>query len=244
MIGGLADDVAGQLADLCGRYGLSDGTAVAIGALLGLLASDPHAPTTVTSPKAAIDTHIADSLVALELPFVAEARLIADLGAGAGFPGLALAAALRDARISLVESNGRKAAFIGRAIAAAGLTNAEAVCARAEDWPTGVGRHDLVTARALAPLNVVAEYAAPLLAPGGHLLAWSGRRDAVAEAEASRAAEILGLSTPEVIPVTPFSGAENRHLHVLTKIRPTPPAYPRRAGMARKRPLGGSAAAV
>lgn len=184
--------------------------------------------------------HLADSLVALDLSEVRGARAIADLGAGAGFPGLPLAIALPAARVSCVESNGRKCAFISRAAEACGAANAMAVHARAEDWGAGLGACDLVTARALAPLAVVAEYAAPLLAMGGWLVAWRGRRDDADEAAGAKAAAELGLEPGPVIAVEPYPGALHRHLHVMRKVATTPERFPRRPGMARKRPLGGA----
>src|SRR5439155_1324410 len=78
----------------------------------------------------------------------------------------------------------------------------------------GIGLHDLVTARALAALPVVAEYAAPLLRPGGFLVAWKGRRDGDEEERGATAAAQLGLAPRSVVPVSPFPGAEHRHLHV------------------------------
>ncbi len=182
--------------------------------------------------------HVADSLAGLVLDEVRAAREVADLGAGAGFPGVVLAAALPEARVALVESVGRKCAFMQRIVQAAGLANARVVCARAEAWPDGLGRHDLVTARALAPLGVLAEYAAPLLRVGGALVAYKGARDPGEEADAVRAAAALGLEPRTVRRVTPFPGAEQRHLHVLAKVAETPARFPRRPGMARKRPLG------
>jgi 16S rRNA (guanine527-N7)-methyltransferase len=207
-------------------------------ALLGLLAADPGAPTTVTDPAQAVETHVADALDALALREVREATAIADLGAGAGFPGLVLALALPGATVALVESVGRKGAFMRRAMEVAGVDNASVVVARAEAWPDGLGRHDLVTARALAPLAVLAEYAAPLLCPGGALVAWKGRRHAIEEADGAAAAAQLGLAPGAVHRVAARPGAEDHHLHVMTKVAPTPPGFPRRPGMARKRPLG------
>jgi 16S rRNA (guanine527-N7)-methyltransferase len=96
-----------------------------------------------------------------------------------------------------------------------------------------------VAARALAPLAVVAEYAAPLLRRGGTLVAWKGRRDAAEEGAAQGAAAELGLAPAVVHRVRPFAAARDRHLHEFTKVAPTPPRYPRRPGAARKRPLGG-----
>ena len=104
----------------------------------------------------------------------------------------------------------------------------------------GGGReaYDAVTARALAPLAVLVEYAAPLLRVGGVLVAWKGARDAAAEAAGARAAERLRMAVRGVERVVPFEGARDRHLHVFEKVGATPEGFPRRPGMARKRPLG------
>jgi 16S rRNA (guanine527-N7)-methyltransferase len=228
--------VVAEIARLAERYGLPDTAVPRLAALLARL-DDEHAPTTVRDPQAALGVHLADSLAGLELPVVREATAVADLGAGAGFPGLPLAIALPDADVRLVESIARKCAFIGAMATAAEIGNAVAVARRAEEWPEGIGAHDLVTARALAPLGVLAEYAAPLLREGGALVAWKGRRDETEEADGARAAAILGLEVEEIRPVSPYAGADHRHLHVLRKVAPTPARFPRRPGMARKRPL-------
>jgi 16S rRNA (guanine527-N7)-methyltransferase len=225
------------LADLAGRYDLDEAAVRSLGALVDFLAAEPEAPTTLNSVPEILDGHVADSLVALELPEVAAAREVADIGAGAGFPGLALAAALPGARVRLVESAGRKAEFIGRAAARAAIANAEPVHARAEEWREGFGAHDLVTARALAPLCVLAEYASPLLAEGGALVAWKGRRDEGEDDDGAFAAGELGLEVTGVRRVQPFPEARDRHLHVMRKVAPTPSQFPRRPGMAAKRPL-------
>jgi 16S rRNA (guanine527-N7)-methyltransferase len=227
-----------QLGQLIDRYGLHEGAKPAFGKLLELVATDSLAPTTVREAAAAVDEHLADSLVALELPAVSAAREIADLGAGAGFPGLPLALALPGAAVELVESNGRKCEFIERARDACGAANASVVNRRAEDWPEGIARFDLVTARAVAVPAVVAEYAAPLLAPGGTLVIWRGRRDPDAERAAEAAAAILGLEVAALTQVHPFKRAQNRYLYVMSKVRETPARFPRRAGIAQKRPLG------
>jgi 16S rRNA (guanine527-N7)-methyltransferase len=229
-----------RLADLVAAHHLPGTAATAMKALLDLVATDETAPTTVRAPRQAVDVHIADSLTGLEVPAIREAARIADLGAGAGFPGLVLAAALPRARVALVESVGKKCAFMERAIEAAGLPNADVVCARAEDWREGIGTNDVVTARALAPLAVLAEYAAPLLRVGGTLVAWKGARDEAEEGAAAAAAAELGLAEPEIVRVQPRKGMERRTLYLYFKVTETPDRYPRRAGMARKRPLGGS----
>jgi 16S rRNA (guanine527-N7)-methyltransferase len=226
-----------RVAELAKRHRLPAGADASLLALLGLIEHDPLAPTTVRRPEAAADEHLADSLVALELPEVADAREVADLGAGAGFPGLPLAIARPAARVALVESNRRKCEFLERAVRAAGVDNASVVNARAEAWPDGLGRFDLVTARALAAPAVVAEYAAPLLRVGGTLVIWRGRRDADAERDAAAAAAILGLEIRDLVPVRPFAGAEHRALYVMSKVSSTPAGFPRRPGVAQKRPL-------
>ncbi len=225
---------------LAERYALSGVQVCQLEALLQYVAGNPSAPTTVTDRGGILRDHLADSLVALELPAVRAATALADLGSGAGFPGLPLAIALPSARVSCVESNGRKCAFIHRAAESSGAGNATAVHTRAESWPDALGTCDLVTARALAPLAVVAEYAAPLLTLGGSLVAWRGRRDAADEAAGARAAAELGLEPGAVVAVVPYPGALHRHLHVMRKVAATPDRFPRRPGMARKRPLGGA----
>jgi 16S rRNA (guanine527-N7)-methyltransferase len=214
------------------------------GPLLAALAAEPDPHTTVSDPEAALEVHVADSLSGLEVPELASARRIADIGAGAGFPGLVLAIAIPRAQVDLIESVGRKTAVTDRLIQAARLSNARSITTRAEDYaraPAAVGggreAYDAVTARAVGPLAVLVEYAAPLLRPGGVLVAWKGARDSAEESSGAAAAETVGMAVKEVVPVQPYPGSENRHLHVYRKIAPTPPRFPRRAGMARKRPL-------
>jgi 16S rRNA (guanine527-N7)-methyltransferase len=189
--------------------------------------------------------HVADGLSGLEVGALRAARRIADVGAGAGFPGLVLAIALPETSVDLIESARRKAAVIDRLRQAAEIQGARAVVARAEEWAKappalGGGReaYDAVTARAVAPLAVLVEYAAPLLRPGGVLVAWKGVRDRAEEEAGAKAADQVGLAPLEVLRVEPFEGARNRHLHVYRKVAPTPDRFPRRPGMAAKRPLG------
>lgn len=222
---------------LVAEFGLPEGAGRRLRALLDVVERDPSAPTTVRDPGRGVDAHLADSLDGLRVAAVREGRSVADLGAGAGFPGLVLAVALPDARFRLVESVGKKCDFMRRAASAAEITNVEAVHARAEDWPEGIERHDLVTARALAPLNVLVEYAAPLLALDGRFVAWKGARDAQEERDGAFAADAVGLESEAVIAMLPRADAAHRHLHVFVKRSLTPARFPRRPGMARKRPL-------
>jgi 16S rRNA (guanine527-N7)-methyltransferase len=200
----------------------------------------------VSDPERAREVHVADSRSGLEVADLARARRIADVGAGAGFPGLVLAIDLPTARVDLIESAGRKAAVIDRLIQAAKVENARSVVARAEDWARlppalGGGReaYDAVTARAVASLPVLVEYAAPLLKPSGVFVAWKGTVGAGELRLGRGAADEVGLSLEDVRPVSPFPGARDRHLYVFRKVAPTPERFPRRAGVAAKRPLGG-----
>jgi 16S rRNA (guanine527-N7)-methyltransferase len=231
-------DAGSLLGGLAARHGLSTGQVAQLGAILTALVSNELAPTTVRDPAQALDVHLADSLVALDLEAVREAAQIADIGAGAGFPGLPLAVALPSAEARLVESQARKCAFIEDVLADSGMTNVEVVCARAEQWPEGIGANDLVVARAVAAQPVVLEYAAPLLRLGGALVDWRGRRDPEEERSAAVAAELLGLRLESIRRVHPYEGVRDHHLHVYLKAEETPERFPRRAGMARKRPLG------
>jgi 16S rRNA (guanine527-N7)-methyltransferase len=226
-------DAAEQLRN---RFGLSVEQAGRLARLLDRLAS-AEAPTSVKEPARSVDVHIADSLAGLEIPEIRAARLIADLGSGAGLPGLVLAAVVPAARVVLVESVGRKCDFARKAAAAMQLDNVDVVWARAEEWSDGRDRCDVVTARALASLPVLIEYAAPLLRIGGVLVAWKGAVGDQEAHDAHAAASHLGLAPDHIRSVVPYDGSERRTLHVLRKIDETPPGFPRRPGIATKRPL-------
>jgi 16S rRNA (guanine527-N7)-methyltransferase len=227
-----------RLDELAARWQLPDGSTERLARLLALVAAEPASITAVRDPAEAVETHVADSLDGLALESLRAPAAVADLGSGAGFPGLVLAVARPAAHVALVESVGRKADFLRAAAEALDLANVAVIRARAESWRAGAGAHDVVAARALGPLAVLVEYAAPLLRPGGHLVAWKGRRDVAEEADGAIAAEMLGMAPVTVTRAVPRPGAAERHLHVLRKVAPTPAGYPRREGAARKRPLG------
>ena len=224
------------LVALLRRYDLPVDPADALEILLDLLAR-PEAPTAVQSAIDALDVHIADSLAGLEVAELRSARLVADLGAGAGLPGLVLAAVLPAAEVVLVEAARRKCVFLRSAIAEMTLDNAEVACSRIEEWNEGAARCDVVCARALAALPVLYEYAAPLLRQRGVLVAWKGAVPNDEAADADAAAAHLGLQHESVRTVVPFPGSARRTLHVVRKVAPTPAKYPRRPGIATKRPL-------
>jgi 16S rRNA (guanine527-N7)-methyltransferase len=161
-----------------------------------------------------------DALRAVE-PIARFEGPIVDVGSGGGSPGIPLAAALPDREVTLLEANGRKASFLERA--AAEFPNVLVVRGRAEEQETD--SFGVATAKALAKPPVAAEWALPLVRPGGGAILWVGE---TADLEAlEQVAGQLGAAPPEA-----KSG-----LVVLRKLEPTPPGFPRRPGLARKRPL-------
>jgi 16S rRNA (guanine527-N7)-methyltransferase len=207
--------------------------------LLELL-SDPRAPISASTVKRARDVHIADSLSGLEIEPLTTAGRVADLGSGAGLPGLPLAACRPEAHFDLIESLGRKCDFLRDAAERMGLANVIVVCDRSEDWASSHGReaYDAVTVRAVGSLVTLAEHASPLLHEDGVLVAWKGARSEAEESELAQAAGRLAMEPLEVRSVRPYPGSRDRHIHLLRKNGPTPNGLPRRPGMAAKRPFG------
>ncbi|HEY2477505.1 MAG TPA: 16S rRNA (guanine(527)-N(7))-methyltransferase RsmG [Solirubrobacterales bacterium] len=207
--------------------------------VLDLLAEERASVSSVVDERA-WRVHVADSLTGLDVPELREAHRIADVGAGAGFPGLVLAVALPEAHVDLIESVGRKTAFIDRAAEAAAIPNACALTTRAEDLARTDSResYDVVTARAVGRLSTLAELASPLLRENGVLIAWKGRRDEDEESQMSRASGSLAMTPESILDVGHRAGSQHRHLHVLRKSASTPPNLPRKSGLAKKRPFG------
>jgi 16S rRNA (guanine527-N7)-methyltransferase len=219
---------------------LSPDARKALRRVLDLLAVERASVSSITDPTRAWRVHVADSLTGLEVSGLSTASRIADIGSGAGFPGIPLAVALPAAEVDLIESIGRKCDFMRGAISEAGIANARIVEGRSEELAAGQGReiYDAVTARAVGRLSTLAELASPLLRAGGLLVAWKGKRDAEEEAQLVRAADQLAMRPVEILNVGPYAGSEHRHLHVVRKTGPTPAGLPRRPGMAKKRPRG------
>jgi 16S rRNA (guanine527-N7)-methyltransferase len=208
-------------------------------AVLALLAEERASVSSVVDQRA-WQVHVVDSLTGLEVPDLRGAKRIADIGAGAGFPGLVLAVALPQTRVDLIESIGRKCEFMGRAIDAAGIATAAVLNTRSEDWAADEGReaYEAVTARAVGRLSTLAELASPLLKPNGVLVAWKGKRDSNEEEQLANASEALAMRSEQILDVGNRAGSEHRHLHVIRKTGPTPTNLPRKPGIAKKRPKG------
>jgi 16S rRNA (guanine527-N7)-methyltransferase len=146
---------------------------------------------------------------------------IVDVGSGGGAPGIPLAASLPDRQVTLLEAERRKAEFLRRWME--GLENLDVIWGRAEEQPTDL--YGVAVAKALAPPPVAAEWCLPLVRPGGAVVLWVG--PAAEVDRVARVAEQVGGGAPE----------DRDGLLVIPKLEPTPEGFPRRPGMARKRPL-------
>ncbi len=232
----MSDGVDDRLDALVERHGLAAGAGRRLRLLLDLVADAPISLSAVRDLPTAADVHAADSLSALALPEILAARTLADLGSGGGFPGLPLALALPGTTVTLIESSSKKCAFLRDAGSRLGLDNVRVVDARVEEWAQGRGTQDVVCARAVAPLGVLVEYAAPLLVLGGHLVAWKANPGVEELRGAAKAAPLVGMAPTRVVAARPFSDAR-RSLYIYQSLSSAPKHYPRRPGMARKRPL-------
>ena len=232
--------VLDALAAVAAGYELPSVVVPRLATLLDPIAAEPASITSVREPLAAVSRHVEDSLTGLRSPAIRSAGRITDIGSGAGLPGLVLAMALPGAHVTLLESVERKCRFLRAAASACGCVNVEVVGSRVEEWREGAESQDVVTARALAPLAVLVEYAAPLLVPGGRLIAWKGAPEGAEVDAGAAAAAVVGLTPEPPIGLPPAAGtAAPRSLYPYLKVEPTPPRFPRRSGIARKRPLAG-----
>ena len=176
--------------------------------------------TSIRDRSEAARVHVDESLAALEVVRRYGGPIV-DVGSGGGAPGIPLAAALPNRQVTLLEANGRKCAFLREM--ALEFPNVTVVQGRAEEQETD--RFGVAVAKALAPPPVAAEWCLPLVVPGGAAVLYVGpSADAAA---VSRAVERLGGGPVEQVP----------GLLVLHKVAPTPPGFPRRPGLAKKRPL-------
>ena len=195
--------------------------------------------TAIREPAAVAIGHVVDSLSAVPWLRARDATRILDLGAGGGYPGLPVAAALPDAQVSLLEPIGKKAAFLRTATAATGLAERVAVIAdRAEALaadPARRGTWSIVTARAVASTADLIELAFPLLAPGGALVAWKRGALGAELSAAGRAIDALGGGTLDVHDVTVEELSQHR-LVIATPTGRVPAAYPRDPAARRRRP--------
>lgn len=162
-----------------------------------------------------------------------------DVGSGGGLPGLALKIARPDLRLTLIESNGRKAAFLEHAAAVLELEDVQVVARRAEEAgqdPSLRECFDAAVARALAAMPVLVELCLPFVRVGGVLLAMKAAAGDEVDAARPAVAELGGEL--EAIVAAPSALRDRGEIVIVRKIAPTPAAYPRRPGVPGRRPLG------
>lgn len=196
--------------------------------------------TAITDPREVLLKHILDSLSLLEIYQPTRARVL-DIGAGAGFPGLPLKIARPQWEVILLEATGKKVQFQRHVIQLLALHHIEALHGRAEELAHRAAYRatfDLVTARAVAALPVLLEYAAPFCRTGGQiLLPRKGDRDEEL-ACGKRAGHLLGLTLKADLPVALPGLDDGRRILVWEKTRACSVQYPRNGAAIAKRPLG------
>lgn len=196
--------------------------------------------TRITEPAAITSRHFLDSLSCwLALRKQPPTSLI-DVGAGAGFPGLALKILRPELRLTLLESTAKKAGFLEHMVQVLGLQGVTVLAQRAEDAgqaPAHREQYDWAVARAVAPLPVLAEYLLPFVRVGGYMLAQKARGVAEEARLAANAFGQLGGKLETLIPVAVPGLDEERWLVVVHKVKPTQARFPRQAGTPSKKPL-------
>ncbi|MCC7491824.1 MAG: 16S rRNA (guanine(527)-N(7))-methyltransferase RsmG [Fimbriimonadaceae bacterium] len=196
----------------------------------------------------AVRQHLADALlIAVALRQPGEPSRVADLGSGAGLPGLVLAIVMPTWQVTLIEALQRRAAFLLETARRLKLSNVTIEPARAEEAGRNEehrGQYDRVTARRVAELRVLLEYGCPLLAPGGYSVYPKGAGLENELAAAAGVPAMLGAGEPSLtaVPAPPDWPATERSFVVLPQLAPCPERYPRRPGMPAKRPLRGAGA--
>ena len=191
--------------------------------------------TSITEPEEIIEKHFYDCLLPVFSNLI-EGKVI-DVGSGAGFPGLVFAIAKPEAHITLLEPRNKRCIFLNEVIQKLGLTNVEVINERAEDYGK-IHREifDVATARAVAPLNILAELCIPFVKQGGNFIAMKGTQWKEEYEEAKKAFKELGCGEGNIIEEELPSGAA-RCLLSFSKVCPTPNKYPRAYGQIKKKPL-------
>ena len=165
---------------------------------------------------------------------------LADVGTGAGFPGLPLKISMPELDVTLMDSLAKRLNFLGEVTERLGLEKVSLVHTRAEDGGRDKRyreRYDVVTARAVARLPVLAEYCLPFVKKGGHFIALKGMQYNDEAEEAVKAIKVMGGSRTEIRPVKLPEIDDKRAVIIINKTMPTPKTYPRKAGTPTKNPL-------
>lgn len=194
--------------------------------------------TRITNPDEALMLHIEDSLAGLLEVLAAPAGALADMGSGAGFPGIPLAL-VTGRKTVLIESVGKKAAFLERFAEDLGVADmVSAHCGRVEEYALQKrASFAVITARALAQTSILMELAAPLLIPGGQLICYKAQPSQGELDHAASLADTLGMKIVSTRRLTLSDGETQRCIIVIEKVGKPTIKLPRRVGMAQKKPL-------
>ena len=213
-------------------------TLAAYGALL-LRANETTNLTAIRERSAAARLHFLDSAALLTLADFSGKRAVADIGSGAGFPGVPLRVLQPDIRLTCVDSVGKKMDFVRESCAALGLGDVTCLWARAEEMKDQRESFDVVVSRSVAELHLLAELCLPLVKVGGLFLAMKKADCDEEAARADFAIRTLGGRVREIRRYT-VPGTDTVHAVVMAeKVKPTPPQYPRRWAQMTKKPLLG-----
>ena len=196
--------------------------------------------TAITEEKEVYIKHFYDSLTLARVVSLRNVQSMIDVGTGAGFPGIALKIAFPHLRLVLLDSLKKRINFLNEVVDELGLTQVECIHGRAEEWGKRKGYRqafDLATARAVAQLNVLAEYCLPFVKVGGHFIAMKGPDVKEEMEEASKALHTLGKTTLELKQLHLPEEMGTRSLLWMKKRDQTPKVYPRKAGTPAKQPL-------
>lgn len=196
--------------------------------------------TAITDFREVCEKHFLDSVYPFAQGWVPVQGSLLDVGSGAGFPGIPLKIMFPELDICLMDALNKRILFLNEVISGLKLEQIRAVHGRAEDLAKNNAfreRFDLVTARAVASLSVLAEYCLPFAAPSGHFLAYKSGLIQEETQNAAQALHILGGELNEMLQYTLPGTDLNRSLLVIRKIQTTDKKYPRKAGTIRKNPL-------
>lgn len=196
--------------------------------------------TAITDEDGIILKHFADSASPLSVLDIPKNASLIDIGTGAGFPGVPIKIIRSDIRLTLVDSLNKRINFLNTVCETLGLTGTECIHSRAEDLSRNADKrenYDYCLSRAVAPLNVLAEYCLPFVRIGGTFAALKGP-NAFTEIEASDKAITLMGGKIESVKDLEIPGTDLKHtLVVINKVKPTPEQYPRKGAAISKRPI-------
>ena len=193
--------------------------------------------TAITDPKEIRIKHFEDSLTILQTIKLTNQSVI-DVGTGAGFPGIPLKIVCPEIKLTLLEATQKKVEFLKHIVSVLSLQDVGIISGRAEEIAKGKRESfDIAVSRAVAKLKVLCEYCLPFVKIGGMFIAYKEKEIEKEVEEAQKAIQILGGRLKEIKKVQIPSSDIVRSLVIIEKMSPTPPRFPRRAGMAKKKPL-------